>query len=381
MPYPLRAPSEAGIDLDALTDLRGRVAHALTKGPLPSIQIALARHRQLVYFETFGEATNSTRYNVFSCTKPLVASALWLLMGQGRVDITQPVAHYLEQFTGGGKEAVTVEQVLCHISGFPEARLHPSQWWDSDSRLRAMREWQLEWQPGSKIVYHALSAHWVLAELISQVTGIDYRSFIHNYILKPLDIAQLRLGVPEDEQADIATLCHVGEPPNAQEMEKLFGSAIDWPDTRDDFLLKFNEPAVRALGVPGGGAIGTAADLAMFYQGILANPEDLWQPDVLANAIGEVWVDLPDPLTGCPAHRGLGVVIAGSGKYQPYRGMGDKVSRRAFGHQGVGGQVAWGDPETGLSFCMLTNGLDANPLRSAQFCAAVNNRAGSCVQR
>jgi CubicO group peptidase (beta-lactamase class C family) len=75
------------------------------------------------------------------------------------------------------------------------------------------------------------------------------------------------------------------------------------------------------------------------------------------------------------------VVIAGDDRYLPFRGMGNKVSPRAFGHQGVGGQVAWGDPATGLSFCLLTNGLDANPLRSAQLCAAASNRAGACVLR
>ena len=102
---------------------------------------------------------------------------------------------------------------------------------------------------------------------------------------------------------------------------------------------------------------------------------------MLADALGRVRVDFPGPITGAPANRGLGVVIAGSGKFLSYRGMGTKVSPRAFGHQGVGGQVAWGDPETGLSFCLLTNGLDANPLRSSQLCAAATNRARACVQR
>ena len=59
---------------------------------------------------------------------------------------------------------------------------------------------------------------------------------------------------------------------------------------------------------------------------------------------------------------------------------GRVVSARAFGHQGVGGQVAWGDPLSGISFCLLSNGMDANPLRSAHFCAAANNRAGLCLK-
>jgi CubicO group peptidase (beta-lactamase class C family) len=58
--------------------------------------------------------------------------------------------------------------------------------------------------------------------------------------------------------------------------------------------------------------------------------------------------------------------------------MGTAVSPRSFGHQGAGGQLAWGDPVSGISFCLLTNGLDANPLRSAQLCAAASNRAGAC---
>ena len=117
----------------------------------------------------------------------------------------------------------------------------------------------------------------------------------------------------------------------------------------------------------------------MFYQALLANPGQLWDPAVLADAIGRVRVDFPDPMTNVAANRGLGVVIAGEGPGARYRGMGSNVSAAAFGHQGVGGQVAWADPASGLSFCLFTNGLDANPLRSARLCSAASNRAGALV--
>jgi CubicO group peptidase (beta-lactamase class C family) len=377
--YNTVSAAAAGVDEASLQNLRGRIQYALEKGPLPSIQIALALHGRLVHVETFGAADNDTRYCVYSCTKPLVASAVWLLIGQGLLDISQPVASYLPEFAQQGKADVTVEQVLCHTGGFPNAKLVAPQWWTSDSRRACMAQWALEWQPDSRIVYHPLSGHWVLAELITELTGVDYRDYIQAEIVTPLGIRGLRLGVPESEQGDIAAVAHVGEPPSKEELEKLFGRAIDWPDMQDDWLLAFNDPAVRQLGVPGGGAVSTAADMALFYQALISNPGQLWDPSILQDAISTVRVDFPDPITGCPAHRGLGVVIAGSGKYLPYRGMGDKVSPMAFGHQGVGGQVAWGDPQTGLSFCLLTNGLDANPLRSARLCSAANNRAGACV--
>lgn len=374
--------ANAALDAAKIEDLRGRLQHAVDKGPLPSIQVAVALHGQLVLFETFGAGDNETRYNVFSCTKPLVAAAIWTLMGEGRLDITLPVCHYIPPFAENDKQDITVEQVMCHTSGFPRVPMDAPEWWTREGRRDQMRDWRLNWVPGSRMEYHALSAHWVLAELIETITGSDYRDYIRTRILDVLGLHDLRLGVPEEEQSDIATLILVGEPPTSEELSRFFGTEINirWPDATDDSLLMFNEPQVRALGVPGGGAISTAADMAMFYQGLISNPGDIWRPEILADAIGHVRVDFVDPITGAPANRGLGVVIAGSGKYLPHRGMGSKVSPRAFGHQGMGGQVAWGDPVTGLSFCMVSNGIDANPLRSGQLCAAASNRAGASVR-
>jgi CubicO group peptidase (beta-lactamase class C family) len=369
----------AAVDAARIDDLRGRIQHAIDKGPLPSIQVAVALQGELVLFETFGAADNRTRYNVFSCTKPLVASAIWKLMGEGRVDISLPVCHYIPPFAENDKQDITVEQVLCHTAGFPRVPMQAPRWWTREGRLEQMRDWRPNWEPGSRMEYHALSAHWVMAELIETVAGCDYRDYVHAGILDPLGLHDLRLGVPREDQGDIATLYLVGEPPFSEELRELLGVDIQWPMVADDSLLMFNDPEVRALGVPGGGAIATAADMAMFYQGLISNPGETWQAETLADAVGRVRVDHVDPITGAPANRGLGVVIAGSGRYLPHRGMGSTVSPRAFGHQGVGGQVAWGDPVTGLSFCLLTNGLDANPLRSAQLCAAASNRAGACA--
>ena len=376
--YKLHQADSLGLNREQLDDLVARVRQAVDEGPLPSAQIALARNGKLALFETFGAADNNTRYNIYSCTKPLVAAAIWRLMGEGMLQINRPVAHYIPEFADNGKQDVTIEQVLCHTCGFPRAPMRPPDWWTQEGRLEKMRLWHLDWEPGSRMVYHPTSAHWVLAELIERVTATDYRDYIHSNIIKPLGLKGLQLGVPSGEQGNIATLAQVGEPPQAAELEKVFGAAIEWPDTFDESLLAFNDTDVRALGVPGGGAVANAADMALFYQGLLLNPNELWKPQILADATGRVRVDFPDPITGVPANRGLGVVIAGSGSHAAYRGMGKTVSEAAFGHQGVGGQVAWADPRSGISFCLLTNGLDANPLRSARFCSALNNRAGKC---
>lgn len=389
--YTLYEPEALGVDAERVEKLHARMRQAMEGGPLPSLQYALARHGKLIAARTLSKDSGSStkggnaepdygpRYTIFSCTKPLVASAIWQLMGQGRLELGRPVAFYIPEFAEKGKAAVTVEQLLCHTSGFPNAPMGAPGWFSSQGRREQMRHWYLEWEPGSRCVYHPLSAHWVLAELIEVASGVPYQQYVYDNIIAPLGLRHLRLGVLENEQGDIAPLHQVGEPPTPKEIEKLFGRAMEWPSLNDDSMLMFGQPEVRALGIPGGGAVSNAVDVVLFYQAMLQNPQSLWNDAVLADAVGNVRVDFEDPMTGAPANRGLGVVIAGSGKYLPYRGMGQNVGPRAFGHQGVGGQAAWGDPDSGLSFCILTNGLDENPLRSARLCAAASNRAGACV--
>ena len=68
--------------------------------------------------------------------------------------------------------------------------------------------------------------------------------------------------------------------------------------------------------------------------------------------------------------------MAGEGSTAALRGYGHTVSPRAFGHGGAGGQIAFADPDTGISFCYLTNGLDAHVLREYRRTAGLASRAG-----
>jgi CubicO group peptidase (beta-lactamase class C family) len=77
----------------------------------------------------------------------------------------------------------------------------------------------------------------------------------------------------------------------------------------------------------------------------------------------------------------LGVVVAGDDGKSNLRGMGHTVSPRAFGHNGAGGQIAWADPDTGVSFCYLTNGLDQHVLREARRTSGIASKAAVCASR
>ncbi len=377
--YTLYPPGQLGLDSDRLDELVARAQRGIDQGPLPSVQIALAKDGKLALFSSLGEADNSQRYNIFSCTKPLVASAIWLLMGRGKLGLEQCVGEFIPELSTTAIAGATIEQLLCHTAGFPNAPLGPPLWLSRDSRLEKMKSWRLSWEPGSRMEYHPTSAHWLLAEVIEGLGDMDYRDFIRSEIIAPLGLQGFQLGVPERQQAGIATLALVGSGPSAEELQKIFGISMEWPEISDEALLRFNEPATRALGVPGGGAVASAASVALFYQCLLSNPGNFWKPEILADAIGNIRIKMKDPATGVAANRGLGVVIAGDDGLATRRGMGKSVSAGSFGHPGAGGQVAWADPVSGISFCMLTNGLDANPIRSARFGIALSNRAANCL--
>ena len=127
----------------------------------------------------------------------------------------------------------------------------------------------------------------------------------------------------------------------------------------------------------------TAGDLALFYQALLrdAEPHDgprVWCRETVARGLEIRTGELRDPMIGRPANRSLGLVVAGETD-RAFRGFGHTNSSRTFGHMGAGGQVAWADPETGISFGYCTNGCDRNPLRQGRRGVGLSSRAASCL--
>ena len=123
-------PSELGVNPVALKNLVDNTRRHCELGGLNSCQIAVARQGQLALFATIGEASQDSRYAVYSLCKPLLASAFWLLMDEHAIDVSRPVVEFIPEFGAHGKDVVSVEQLLIHTAGFPAALMGPPQWSD-----------------------------------------------------------------------------------------------------------------------------------------------------------------------------------------------------------------------------------------------------------
>jgi CubicO group peptidase (beta-lactamase class C family) len=332
----------------SVDELLGAARADVDSGAVPAGQVAVARGGEIVAFETFGDATATTRFCIFSATKPIVASAIWLLIADGLIDGSRPVCEYVPEFGRNGKECVTVEQVLLHTSGFPNAVMSDDDGTDATRRRARFAQWRLEWEPGTRFEYHPSAAHWVLADLIERASGDDFRDFIERRVCAPLGLPRV-LGLPPDAQSDIAPLVAVGGDPMP-----------------DPVWFRLNEPPARVAGNPGGGAIMTAADLARFYQALLHNPHGLWDAAVLHDAETNIRCTFTDPLMGVPVNRTIGLVVAGDDGQHilRYAIFGSGNSPRSFGHAGAHAQVGWADPETGISFSYVNNAVTSDMMAS-----------------
>ncbi len=358
-------PEDLGIDSEKLEALYARAKRDVDDGTLKSAQVAVARHGRLAGVRTFGTvqhngvetevpATNDTLYAIFSSTKAIVGAATWTVCEDGLLKIDEKVADIIPEFGSNGKDQITVEQVMLHIGGFPLAPFNPLDWDNRERRLERFARWRLNWEPGTKFEYHATSAHWVLAELIERRTGKDFRAYVRERILDPMGLDTFHLGLPAELNGRVADVRHLVPP---------VPPPGGWGEVTPDAIKAFNRPEVRAVGVPGGGGIAGAAQLALFYQpllngGVTAGGKRVMKAETIEWATTVRTKDFHrDLIFNLPVNRALTVVVAGDDGFAYQRGFGRSASPRAFGHGGAGGQIGWGDPETGISVGYTTDGF------------------------
>jgi CubicO group peptidase (beta-lactamase class C family) len=384
-------PEDLGIDSEKLEAVFARARRDVDDGTLPSAQVAIARRGKLAGMRTYGSAvqggvekpaSDDTLYHFFSSTKAVVSAAVWLLFEEGQLRLDEKVADIIPEFGTNAKEAIDVETLMLHAGGFPLAPFAAEKWTDRAALLRAFSEWRLNWPVDSRYEYHATSMHWVLSEVLERRGGLPWKEFIRERITGPMALDELYIGCPLDRQHRVADVCYMSppvEPPGG------------WGEVTPEAILRFNEPAVRAAGVPGGGGVASAAAMALFYQPLVNGGETADGTRIMKRetiAFGtkvrakphhiDLMLKLIDPSLNVNTNRALGVVVAGGDGDAVYRGFGRTCSPRAFGHGGAGGQIAWGDPETGISVGYATNGF-VDPIAMGRRITAIGSLAANCA--
>jgi CubicO group peptidase (beta-lactamase class C family) len=122
IPPPAAAQSTAPLE-----KIRTTVEAAIARGELPGAVVLVNRNSKTLYFQAIGQRaiapkpeamTPDTIFDLASLTKPIATAAcIWKLVEEGKLKVTDRVSQYWPEFTGAGKEKITLEQLLLHTSG------------------------------------------------------------------------------------------------------------------------------------------------------------------------------------------------------------------------------------------------------------------------
>ena len=382
MRHPLAATLFSSVKMEAL---QTRVEREVKAGQLPSAQFAIAFEGKLVAFETYGSAPHEALYPIFSATKTVTASLAWQAIESGDLDLNRPVKDWISGFRENGKSAVLVEHLFTHTAGFPNAPFRPTDYWDAEKRQERFKQWRLDWAPGSRFVYHPTSTLWALVEILEQIYQQSFQQLLLDKIASPLALPELFVGCPSSEHSRISRLEHVGVSPTEQDYLSRKLPVPPVTEVTEEVITSYNEKDNRLVPTPGGGGFMSAATLALFYQGLLGYGPDTsdytespWKKETVKLARQVRTQGLKDPLLGVPVSRGLGIVIAGTSQ-RNLRGFGHNNHPLSFGHEGAGGQIAWADPNSGMSFVYLTNGHERNPFIRGRRTVSLCNHAADLV--
>ncbi|AZP18441.1 serine hydrolase domain-containing protein [Streptomyces aquilus] len=299
---------------------------------------------------------------VRSATKGVAAAVPLMLAERGRLDLDAPVGEYWPEFKAHGKERVLVRHVLNHRAGLPvlDHPITPEQALDPSKGPAAVAAQAPVWEPGTDHGYHALTYGWLLDELVRRVTGLGTGEWIAERIAGPLG-ADLWLGLPDAQAHRAGRVGPVAAPEAAAALRmrpkrsvteayedpgsltnRAFGAITPFPDQ--------NDPAYRASALPATNGIATADGLARFYAATIGEVDGvrLLSPDTVERARAEESAG-PDRVLVVNTRFGLGYMLHGSAS--PFLGPG------SFGHPGRGGSLGFADPESGIAFGYVTNGL------------------------
>jgi len=103
---PSAAPESVGMSTERLAKITTEFNREIAEKKLPGAVVMVARKGKLVYSQAFGSLNNATGgqmatdsiFRIYSMTKPLVSTALMMLVEDGKVQLTDPVSKFLPTF-------------------------------------------------------------------------------------------------------------------------------------------------------------------------------------------------------------------------------------------------------------------------------------------
>ncbi|HET9898770.1 MAG TPA: serine hydrolase domain-containing protein [Streptosporangiaceae bacterium] len=240
-------PVSAGLDerqLDRITEhLQNRYIDA---GRIAGCQVTVARHGQIGYFRSFGQADlersvpvePETIWRIYSMTKPITGVALMTLYERGLFQLNEQVTRFIPEWRdlkvrergpdgterfAPPREPMTVRDLMMHMSGLgfadgptlaqifaqdnpatrapmPGSRLGPGA--TLATMVDRYAQYPLEFHPGTH--WHYTVSTDICGRLVEIISGQRFDDYLHETIFEPLGMHDTGFSVPDDKAGRFA---------------------------------------------------------------------------------------------------------------------------------------------------------------------------------
>jgi len=227
---PMAKPEEMGFSSERLQRIHEAMQRHIDAGEIAGVVTLVSKNGKVVYYEAHGMANIAAKkpmqkdyiFNMASASKPITATAILMLVEEGRIRFNDPVSKYLPEFhnqkvrlfkpgapgRGGvptetptgelvaSTRDFTIRDLLTHTSGLMSAgpfnadksapideELVPSNLKDFIPRFAVP---PLDFQPGSKWAYSNWAGFDVLGRIVEVVSGKTFDQFLKERIFEPL---------------------------------------------------------------------------------------------------------------------------------------------------------------------------------------------------
>lgn len=176
------------------TEIDSIVSSKFNNGP--AISVLVSENYIPVYTKIKGkanlendlQATSKSKFRIGSVTKQFTAIAILKLMEDGKLNLNDKIQKYLPSFPLK-THSITIKHLLSHSSGLKEVTELPIFYTQlmkngcaPDSLVNYFKDYDLEFQPGSKFQYNNSGYH-LLGLIIEKVSGLAYNDYINKTIL------------------------------------------------------------------------------------------------------------------------------------------------------------------------------------------------------
>jgi CubicO group peptidase (beta-lactamase class C family) len=383
------APEQVGMSSQRLAKIATVFKKEIDEGRLPGAVVAVARRGKLVYFESFGyrdkaagtAMSKDSIFRIYSMTKPLVSVAAMLLVEDGTIQLTDPVARFLPAFaktpvsiavkndignvsyeTVPAARPMTVHDLLRHSAGlaygeittnaavkdaYAKASLFKPGALDYEARdmtpaeqVERLAAIPLIHQPGTVWEYSMASD--VLGRVVEAASGKRLGDFLQERLFAPLQMRDTGFYVAQEKSTRLAQPL-----------------ATDFASGKPNRLIDVSQPPQNDSG--GAGGVATAMDYLRFAEmmmegGALDGTRILSRTTVALMASDHLGTRIATAATpgelvlGTPGYTfGLGFMVRqGAGV------AGVPGSAGEFMWAGYAGTFFWIDPQEKLVAVLMT---------------------------